>query len=216
MNHHICVTCGAQFAATAEPPPRCLICEDERQYVGHQGQRWTTLAELRREHRNTVEPIDPGLTGFTTEPRFAIGQQAHLIETPAGNMLWNCISLVDDDTVAAIERRGGLAAIAVSHPHFFTGVAEWSRAFGGVPIFLHADDRAWVTRPDEAIVFWEGDTADPLPGSGLTLIRCGGHFPGSCVLYWAAGAGGGGTPPTCETDHGVGRPRRGGFLGSYP
>jgi hypothetical protein len=102
MNHQICVTCGAQYGAT-ELPLSCLICEDERQYVGHQGQRWTTLGELRREHRNTVGPIEPGLTGFTTEPRFAIGQQAHLIETAAGNMLWNCISLVDDDTVAAIE-----------------------------------------------------------------------------------------------------------------
>ena len=130
MDHHICVTCGAHSEAAADPPLSCLICEDERQYVGHEGQCWTTLAELRREHSNTVEPIDPGLTGFATEPSFAIGQQAHLIETRAGNVLWNCINLVDADTIAAIERRGGLAAIAVSHPHFFTSVAEWSRAFG--------------------------------------------------------------------------------------
>jgi len=216
MDHHICVTCGAQFAAATEPPPRCLICEDERQYVGHEGQRWTTLTELRREHHNTVEAIDPGLTGFTTEPRFAIGQQAHLIETPAGNVLWNCIILIDDDTVAAIEGRGGLAVIAVSHPHFFTGVAEWSRAFGGVPIFLHADDRAWVTRPDEAITFWEGDIADPLTGSGLTLIRCGGHFPGSCVLHWPAGAGGAGALLTGDTIQVVSDRRWVSFMESYP
>ena len=127
MDHHICVTCGAQYAAATEPPPRCLICEDERQYVGHQGQRWTTLAELRREHRNTVEPIEPGLTGFATEPRFAIGQQAHLIETPAGNVLWNCISLVDDDTVAAIERaavwRRSPSPIRTSSPGWWSGAA---------------------------------------------------------------------------------------------
>jgi glyoxylase-like metal-dependent hydrolase (beta-lactamase superfamily II) len=215
MDHYICVTCGAQYAA-AEPPPRCLICEDERQYVGHQGQRWTTLAELRREHRNTVEPIDTGLTGFATEPRFAIGQQAHLIETPAGNVLWNCINLVDDDTIAAIERRGGLAAIAVSHPHFFTGVAEWSRAFGGVPIWIHSDDRAWVTRLDEAIVYWDGDTADPLPGSGLTLIQCGGHFPGSCVLHWAAAGGGAGALLTGDTIQVVADRRWVSFMESYP
>jgi glyoxylase-like metal-dependent hydrolase (beta-lactamase superfamily II) len=216
LDHHICVTCGAQYTAASEPPPRCLICEDERQYVGHQGQRWTTFAELDREHRNAVEPIDPDLTGFATEPRFAIGQQAHLIETPAGNVLWNCINLVDDDTVAAIERRGGLAAIAVSHPHFFTGVAEWSRAFGGVPIFLHGDDRAWVTRPDDAIVFWEGDTVEPLSGSGLTLIRCGGHFPGSCVLHWATGAGGAGALLTGDTIQVVADRRWVSFMESYP
>jgi glyoxylase-like metal-dependent hydrolase (beta-lactamase superfamily II) len=216
MNHHICVTCGAQYAAAADPPPRCLICDDERQYIGHQGQRWTTLAELRREHHNTVEDIDPGLTGFATEPRFAIGQQAHLIETPAGNLLWNCISLIDADTVAAIEGRGGLAAIAVSHPHFFTGVAEWSRAFGGVPIWLHSVDRAWVTRPDAAIVFWDGNTADPLPGSDLTLIRCGGHFPGSCVLHWAVGVGGAGALLTGDTIQVVADRRWVSFMESYP
>src|SRR5215216_2896158 len=216
MDHHICVTCGAQYAATSEPPPSCPMCEDERQYVGHEGQRWTTLAELRREHRNTVEPVDPGLTGFTTEPRFAIGQQAHLIETPAGNVLWNCINLVDADTIAAIERRGGLSAIAVSHPHFFTSVAEWSRAFGQVPLFLYADDRAWVTRPDEAIVFWDGDTADPLPGSDLTLIRCGGHFPGSCVLHWPQGADGRGALLTGDTIMVVSDRRWVSFMYSYP
>jgi glyoxylase-like metal-dependent hydrolase (beta-lactamase superfamily II) len=216
MDHHICVTCGAQYTATSEPPPSCPMCEDERQYVGHVGQTWTTLAELRREHHNTVEPVDPGLTGFTTEPRFAIGQQAHLIETPAGNVLWNCNNLVDDDTITTIERRGGLAAIAVSHPHFFTGVAEWSRAFGGAPIFLHGDDRSWVTRPDEAIVFWEGETADPLPGSDLTLIRCGGHFPGSCVLHWAAGAGGAGALLTGDTIQVVSDRRWVSFMYSYP
>ena len=216
MNHHICVTCGAQFPATVDPPPACPICEDERQYVGHQGQQWTTLGQLRDDHHNVVEPVDPGLSGIATEPRFAIGQQAHLIETPAGNLLWNCISLIDDDTVAAVERRGGLAAIAVSHPHFFTGMAEWSRAFGGVPVSVHGDDRTWVTRPDDAIRYWQGETADPLPGSGVTLIRCGGHFPGSCVLHWPAGAGGAGALLTGDTITVVSDRRWVSFMESYP
>ena len=216
MEHHICVTCGAQFTATAEPPASCLICQDARQYVGHQGQLWTTLDELRHDHHNAIEEVDPGLTGIATEPRFAIGQQAHLIETPVGNLLWNCISLIDDDTVTAVEQRGGMAAITVSHPHFFTGMAEWSRAFGGVPIYVHADDRAWVTRPDDAIRYWEGEAAEPLPGSGLTLIRCGGHFPGSCVLHWPQGAGGTGALLTGDTIMVVSDRRWVSFMESYP
>jgi glyoxylase-like metal-dependent hydrolase (beta-lactamase superfamily II) len=216
MNHFICVACGAQFSETPEPPAQCPICEDERQYIGHQGQRWTTLAELQQDHRNQIEAIDDGLTGIVTEPKFAIGQQAHLIASPAGNVLWNCISYVDDETMAEIERRGGLAAIAVSHPHFFTGVAEWSRAFGGVPVFLHADDRQWVTRPDDAIHFWSGETAEPLPGSGLTLIRCGGHFPGSCVLHWPGGAGGAGALLTGDTIMVVSDRGWVSFMYSYP
>jgi glyoxylase-like metal-dependent hydrolase (beta-lactamase superfamily II) len=216
MEAFICVTCGAQFAATPEAPARCPICDDERQYVGQAGQRWTTQSELRRDHRNDIHAIEPGLTGIATEPKFAIGQQAHLIETPAGNLLWNCIDLIDDATVAAIERRGGLAAIAVSHPHFFTAVADWSRAFGGVPVFLHADDRQWVTRLDDAIRFWDGETFEPLPGSGLTLIRCGGHFPGSCALHWPAGAGGAGALLTGDTITVVADRRWVSFMYSYP
>ena len=216
MEHQICVTCGAFFPPSPAPPPSCPICQDERQYVGHGGQRWTTPGELRREHRNAVQEIEPGLTGIATEPQFAIGQQAHLIATPAGNLLWNCTSLIDDETVAAVEARGGLAAIAVSHPHFFTGVAAWSRSFGGVPVLLHGDDRAWLTCPDPAIRFWEGETIEALPGSGLTLVRCGGHFPGSCVLHWPEGADGRGALLTGDTITVVSDRRWVSFMWSYP
>jgi glyoxylase-like metal-dependent hydrolase (beta-lactamase superfamily II) len=216
MEHFICVTCGAQYAASNAPPARCLICDEERQYIGPQGQRWTTLDVLRRDHRNVVQPIAPGLTGFTSEPKIAIGQMAQLIETPAGNILWNGISLIDDETVAEVERRGGLAAIAVSHPHFYSSVVEWSRAFGGVPIYLHVADHAFVTRPDAAIHHWQSETADPVPGSGLTLIRCGGHFAGSCVLHWPQGADGAGALLTADTIYVVADRRWVTFMYSYP
>jgi hypothetical protein len=216
MENWICVTCGAEFAATPEPPGRCPICDEERQYIGHGGQRWTTLAEMRPDHRNEIDAIEPGLTGIATAPKFAIGQQAHLIETPAGNLLWNCINLIDDATVAAVNQRGGLTAIAVSHPHFYTGVADWSRAFGGAPVYLHAADRQWVTRPDDAIRFWDGETCEPLPGSGLTLIRCGGHFSGSSVIHWPAGAGGAGALLTGDTITVVADRHWVSFMYSYP
>ncbi len=216
MNHYVCATCGAQFAASPTPPATCPICDDERQYIGPRGQQWTTLATLRHDHHNLVSPVADNLTGIMTEPKVAIGQQAHLIATPAGNLLWNCISYIDDDTVAAVNERGGLAAIAISHPHFSTGMVEWSHAFGGVPVYLHADDRQWVMRPDEAVHFWEGETLDPLPGSGLTLIRCGGHFLGSSVLHWPAGAGGKGALLTGDTIMVVPDRRWVSFMYSYP
>lgn len=216
MTPFVCVTCGAHFPAAATPPPACPICDDERQYIGHAGQVWTTLDALRQDHYNAVTPIEAGLTGVMTEPKVAIGQQAHLIQTPAGNVLWNCISLVDDATVAEVERLGGLAAITVSHPHFFTGVASWSAAFDGVPVYLHAADRAWVTHPDPAIHFWDGNTLDPLPGSGLTLIHCGGHFAGSCALHWPAGAEGRGVLLTGDTIMVVQDRRWVSFMYSYP
>ncbi len=216
MNPFVCVTCGAHFPAAANPPVSCPICDDERQYLGPDGQAWTTLDALHQGHRNTIGLIEPRLIGIMTEPKVAIGQQAHLIQTPAGNVLWNCISLVDDATVEAVEQLGGLAAIAISHPHFFTGVAAWSHAFGGVPVYLHGDDRDWVTHPDSAIRFWKGDTLDPLPGSGLSLVRCGGHFPGSCVLHWPDGAEGRGVLLTGDTIMVVPDRRWVSFMYSYP
>lgn len=39
---YICVTCGTQFAPTEEPPANCPICDDDRQYIGFNGQQWTT------------------------------------------------------------------------------------------------------------------------------------------------------------------------------
>ena len=72
------------------------MCEDERQYVGHVGQRWSSLAELRQRD-TVVEPIEPGLWGIETRPSFAIGQRAHLVQTPRGNVMWECVSSISDD-----------------------------------------------------------------------------------------------------------------------
>ena len=184
MPAFICVTCGSQFAESDEPPPRCPICEDERQYVGWEGQRWTNLDELRRDHRGEIREEGPGLVGIGCEPAFAIGQRPLLVQAPSGNVLWDCVSLLDDEIGARVESLGGLSAIAISHPHYYSSMVEWSRAFGA-PVVLHAADREWVMRPDDAIDFWDGETRELAPG--LTLVRCGGHFAGGTVLHWAAG-----------------------------
>jgi glyoxylase-like metal-dependent hydrolase (beta-lactamase superfamily II) len=191
--HSICVTCGTQFAARAGPPEICPICADERQFVGWAGQEWTTLEDLRARHRLALQDEGDGLLGIGTEPKFAIGQRA--LVAPAGvtggrpgNVLWDCISLIDAAAVRVLEALGGVSAIAISHPHYYSSMVEWSRAFGGAPIYLHADDREWVMRPDPAIVFWEGDELEL--GPGLTLLRLGGHFAGAQVLHWADGADG--------------------------
>ena len=180
----LCLTCGTQFPPSPEPPAHCPICEDDRQYVNHAGQQWTTLEDLRRTHTNRFEPVanEPGVTRIVTEPRFGIGQSAYLIETPHGNVLWDCIALIDDDTIAEITRRGGIQAIAISHAHYYTTMVEWSRAFGDAPILLHEANRPWVMRPDPAVQYWTSDQIVPIPG--ITVLRTGGHFPGAMVLHW--------------------------------
>ncbi|PSJ57742.1 MBL fold metallo-hydrolase [Kumtagia ephedrae] len=186
MAHFICVTCGVQFAESETPPAHCPICEDERQWVRWEGQAWTTAEEVAEKHRLAIRE-DAGVLAFGIEPRFAIGQRALLAETPHGNVLWDCISMVTDEAVAEIERRGGLSAIAISHPHYYSVMIDWSRAFGGVPIHIHEADRQWVMRPDPAVKFWSGERFALNPS--LTLVRCGGHFAGGQVLHWKRGGG---------------------------
>jgi len=214
MTCFICAGCGMQFPESEAPPALCPICRDPRQYVGPGGQEWTSLRELAETSRNVIRPVEPGISGASTEPVFAIGQRAMLIETTEGNILWDCISFIDDETVQWVKSRGGLAAIAISHPHYYSSVVEWSRRLGGVPVYLHADDARWSMRPDPAIVHWEGGQLEILPGA--TLIRVGGHFPGSAVLHWQGGASGRGTLHTGDSVYVVADKRYVSFMYSYP
>ena len=128
MPAFICETCGSQFTPSDEPPPGCPICQDERQFVPPGGQRWTTLESLGRRHFNCYQQHEPGLIGIGTVPKFSIGQRALLVRTPAGNILWDCIPFIDAATVAIVQGLGGLAGIAISHPHYYATMVEWSRA----------------------------------------------------------------------------------------
>ena len=128
---YLCITCGTQFSESARPPTHCPICEDERQYVHPDGQQWTTMGELRSSHKNIIKPEEAGLYSINTAPKFGIGQRAFLIQTAKGNILWDCVALIDDATIARVKELGGIAEIAVSHPHYYTAMVEWSRAFDG-------------------------------------------------------------------------------------
>jgi hypothetical protein len=214
MPCYICVACGVQHAESPEPPPSCAICDDERQYVPPEGQRWTTLEELRRRHKAVIAEEEPGLVGIGAEPQFAIGQRALLVRTEEGNLLWDCISLLDDALVGAVAGLGGVRAIAVSHPHYYSSVVEWSRAFGDVPVYLHAADREWTMRPDRAIEHWEGDRLALF--GGLSVHRLGGHFPGASVCHWPAGAEGRGSLLVGDTIFVIPDRRFVSFMWSYP
>lgn len=213
MPNFICTTCGIQFPTTDQPPKQCTICTDERQYVDWNGQQWTTLEELRQSHRITVRLEELGLFGIGMEPSFAIGQRALLVTRPNGNVLWDCIPMIDEALVEMVQGIGGISAIAISHPHYYSSMDEWARAFG-CPIYLHAADRQWVMRPDPAIEFWEGETKKI--GGDLTLVRCGGHFEGGTVLHWPEGAGGKGALLSGDIIQVVPDRRWVSFMYSYP
>lgn len=181
MTIHLCAACGTSFPDADAPPAACPICQDERQYVPAGGQAWTTRAALASRHRNAWARHGPGLWSLQPVPAFAINQRAFLIATAAGNLLWDCVALLDPATEDIVRGLGGLTGIAISHPHYYTVMQDWAAAFA-VPIHLHAEDRAWIMRPDPAIRLWEGDTLALAPDT--TLLRLGGT-----VLHHAAGDG---------------------------
>ncbi len=213
MTAFICDTCGAQYADSKYEPDRCVICEDERQYVGWEGQRFTTLESLRERLRADIRRQEPGLAGIGTRPSFAIGQRALVIQTAGGNVLWDCISLLDDEILEYVASLGGIASIAISHPHYYTSMIEWAHAFDA-RIYLHAADRQWVTRPDQRIDFWQGDALGLEPG--ITLLRLGGHFAGGTVLHWAEGQDGRGALLSGDIVQVVQDRRWVSFMRSYP
>jgi glyoxylase-like metal-dependent hydrolase (beta-lactamase superfamily II) len=210
----LCTACGTSYPPAENPPPACPICEDERQYVPAGGQGWTTRDRLASSHTNAWRRHEPGLYSIHTVPAFAINQRAFLLQTPGGNVLWDCIAHLDDATKDIVAALGGLSAIAISHPHYYTTMQDWSDAFGGVPVYLHEADREWIMRPAPGIALWEGDTRAIAPG--ITLIRLGGHFPGGTVLHWADPHDGAGVVLSGDIVQVAADVRRVSFLWSYP
>lgn len=180
METWICVNCGVEYPAAAQAPMECRICQDER-VVTPLEQVWIASREVAALHKTALVPHEPGLMGLVLAPEFAIGQQAILVEQNDGCILWDCLSLVDDTAVQYIESRGGLKAIAMSHPHFYGAMSTWSVAFGDVPVYIHEGDREWVVNPTRSTKFWSGETHTL--DEGVTIVHCGGHFEGSCVMH---------------------------------
>jgi glyoxylase-like metal-dependent hydrolase (beta-lactamase superfamily II) len=185
LQRYICETCGVQYEELTKIPDHCTICQEERQYVSPAGQTWTTLENMKRgTYRNKITLEESGLYSVKTMPEFAIGQTAYLVQQEGFNLLWDCISYLNEETISEITRMGGLDAIALSHPHYYSTQVEWAEVFQ-VPIYIHEDDREWVMRESESIVYWSGESLEL--HNGITIHRLGGHFKGGAVLEWKAG-----------------------------
>lgn len=181
MSVYLCGACGTSFEEAQDAPEACPICTDERQYIPPSGQAWTTTEKLARTHRNSWVQLEPELFAIQTVPAFAINQRALLVRTPAGNILWDCVALLDDATKAIVQAMGGLSAIAISHPHYYTTMQDWAAAFDA-PIYLHAADKEWICRPSDHVRLWDEDAL--VLSSSVTLVHGGGHFAGGTVLHW--------------------------------
>jgi hypothetical protein len=144
---------------------------------------------------SVIADVEPGLMGVGSEPGVGVGQRGLVVQTAEGNLLWDPAPFVDDAAIEAVRAAGGLRAVSASHPHMYGAAVEWSHAFAA-EILLVDVDAAWLMRPDPAVRAWSGER-EVLPG--VTLVQCGGHFPGSAVAHWAAGADGRGAILTGDT-----------------
>lgn len=185
----VCQACGTQFPSTDRAAVKtCHICDDPRQFVPASGQSFTTVSELKASseahYHNVFEPYpgDDRITYIRTEPSFGIGQRATLIKTPAGNVLWDCITFLDDETIRRIREAGELRAIVISHPHFYSAHVVWARAFG-CPVYISSDDAEWTTMPSEHRQLIT-QTETTILNTGVRAVKVGGHFPGSLVLLF--------------------------------
>ncbi|MEC3885736.1 MBL fold metallo-hydrolase [Halobacillus sp. HZG1] len=189
MEKYICQTCGVQYSESEEVPDRCEICSEERQYVNPEGQTWTTHKELvqSRVYRNIIHEEEKSVYSITTTPKLGIGQTAYLIQKDGLNILWDCITYLDQETVDVIRGLGGIDAIAISHPHYYSRMTDWAEAFDA-PVYLHQDDKEWVMEKSSRLHFWEGESMKL--SENLSLHRLGGHFKGGAVLHIEKGTEG--------------------------
>ncbi|WP_221563358.1 MBL fold metallo-hydrolase [Alkalihalobacillus sp. TS-13] len=215
MKKYIYTTCGVQYPESERAPESCSICQDERQYVNQNGQEWTTLQSVVEsgDYRNEIKLEEENLYSITTTPSFGIGQTAYLVRQNGFNILWDCITYLDQETIEAIEKLGGIDAIALSHPHYYSTQADWAEIFDA-PIYIHEDDQQWVMEPSMRIEFWRGE--ELLLEAGITLHRLGGHFKGGAVLHWPGGNSGKGILLTGDIIQVVADQNWVSFMYSYP
>ncbi len=181
----ICETCAVETADLTEPPEECVVCEDERQWVPQDGQRWTTVPELRsRGTRIVAAEVEPDLWGLRADPEVGIGQQTMVVRTPEGTLLFDCVGYIDDEALELVRSLGPTLAVAASHPHMYGVQTEWAHALGDVPVLVAERDREWVRRPSPLVELYD-DTREVT--AGLTLHRVGGHFRGQAVALWTGG-----------------------------
>ncbi|KAI1564231.1 DAP2, Dipeptidyl aminopeptidaseacylaminoacyl-peptidase [Pyrenophora tritici-repentis] len=148
---------------TAEPK-----AQDPRQYVPATGQTWTSLHRSQALQKNNFEtdPSNPNIHYITTAPlspselppgladtsstrkQLGIGQRAILLQTSGGNVLWDCVAFLNPDTISFINSKGGIKAIVISHPHFYTTHLEWAGVFK-CPVYMAGVDQEWLNRADK-------------------------------------------------------------------
>jgi glyoxylase-like metal-dependent hydrolase (beta-lactamase superfamily II) len=174
----VCGTCGTHYPSPSHEI--CEICNDDRQYIPEGGQVWTTHDQLLKNNSVRILKLHEKVYELQIKPTFGIGQRTLLILSEQGNILWDCIPLLNEPTIDFINSKGGLKAIAFSHPHYYSNMNDWAEAFN-CPIYIHHTDEQWIINKGKHITLWNG--AEKTLWHGMKIMNIGGHFPGSSILH---------------------------------
>jgi glyoxylase-like metal-dependent hydrolase (beta-lactamase superfamily II)/ferredoxin len=120
--------------------------------------------------------IDGSVSYLGFNARASYGANSYLLERAGGNWMidaprWNAA------LAAALEARGGVQTILLTHRDDIAGAARYASHFGAQRI-IHERDRSAM--PDADIVI-DGD--DPVAFAECTVIPTPGHTRGHCVLH---------------------------------
>jgi glyoxylase-like metal-dependent hydrolase (beta-lactamase superfamily II)/ferredoxin len=119
--------------------------------------------------------IDGPVAYLGYNARASYGANSYLLERPAGNWMidaprWNAA------LARALEARGGVHTIFLTHRDDVAGAARYAAHFGARRI-IHELDRSAM--PDAELIL---TGAEPIHFDELTVIPTPGHTPGHCVL----------------------------------
>ncbi|SAM65050.1 uncharacterized protein UBRO_20111 [Ustilago bromivora] len=178
-----------------------IVSTDDRRYPCPTGQAYTSQRQLlpKTTFQFVPEESDDRILRLKFYPPVAIGQTAILLLTRYGAVIWDCCGFVSVELVEQVCKlspTGKVAAIFISHPHFFGTSLTWAKMLN-CNVFISRLDRQWYQRGLDSthphpglaarkqyIIEIQEDRSIPPQIPSVTLIRCGSHFPGSKALHW--------------------------------
>ncbi len=170
------------------PPEHCLICEDERQYIGKDGQRWTTLSEMQKSYQNRIEEVDPNITGIGTTPGFAIGQRGVARPNPKRKC---AVGLRQPDRRCHAWKRSVPAVGSGRLPfHIRIRSGLWSNLVMPLTTLPSTGMPTTVSgqcAPIPLFVFWEGETCRVMGGADAGPLRRSFRWLGRAALVRGRG-----------------------------
>ncbi len=115
---------------------------------------------------------------FWSQPRFGLDSHGWLLTHPDGNVAFEAAPHYDESQLAQIERLGGIAVLAASHPHGYGALYQLQDVFAP-ELLIQKEDLQWTKAMR---VTWPyDDTFEIRPG--LTLHHTAGHYDGHAILH---------------------------------